>query len=331
MNLRKFEFAHDQAYLIEPALWRWLLLAEGGEGGEGGGGEGNGGGEGGEGSGGAGEGGGEGEGAGAGAGGEGGGNDPFYAGLEGERLEFAKSSTDLGHLVDRAMTMQRQLSSTVPRRDTIKSDEDLAKYRQTVGIPEAPDGYTFQAREGHEPTEGDLAQQKVFAEGFHKLDITAEQAKGLNELWNNLQAETEAAEEKRAKENAERSIEQLKADWKGDYDANKAHADAGALRGFGKDFDEAMHLKLEGGLPLLDHPIILRMLARYGAETAEGEGHGRLTQTEIESIDDKIAENRKKQEEALDAHNYKLANSLSEEERKLRAQKAAGSQRAAAG
>ena len=171
MRIRRLRTDSDP---MDDLLSRFLLFAEGDGEGEGGGSGGEG-----EGDGDQGDSDGEGDGAGKGdegEGGEGSGGDDWRAPItDPDAQKFAKSSTDLNHLVGRALEMRKQLSTAIQIPGKDASDDDVAAYRKATGVPAEATGYKFDVPEGREPAEADKAFQSAAAETFHGLNVSAEQ------------------------------------------------------------------------------------------------------------------------------------------------------------
>lgn len=214
-------------------------------------------------------------------------------GLSEDARKFAETSPDVGHLVNRALDMQKKLSGAIVPPGKDAPEEDVAAYRKQIGVPESPEGYTFKMPEGQKATDADKEFHKTMSEAFHKLNITSAQAAGLNAVVNELTTATQKADKKFADE----SEAALKRDWGKEYDQNKTHADRAADFAFGDQIEEARHLELKDGRFLMDHPVMLRALAAIGREMQEGGLVPPLTgdaaeqaKTQLQDIRDRIAQ-----------------------------------------
>ena len=184
-----------------------------------------------------------------------------------EGRKFAEGSTDLNHLAERAAKQRVALSNAITKPGKDATEEDIALYRQQLGVPET---YTFNSPNGEEPTEQELAFQETASELFSKHNISQEQADGLSQFWYEAHIEAEKMEIEQDAEFARQSEAQLRKDWPGEeYDRNKHRANLAAQHMFGAELEEARTMQTKDGKIVLDHPVMLRALAQIGAEMTE--------------------------------------------------------------
>ncbi len=295
---------HDSDLFEDPTR-RFLLFAEGeGDGAGGGDGEGEGG---------------EGEGDKAGEGGNGALDGDWRASItDPEGQKFAESSTDVGHLVGRALEMRKQLSTAIQIPGEDASDDDRGAYRKALGVPEAATDYVFAMPEGKEATDVDTAFQVAAGEVFHGLDISAAQAEGLTEWWNGIS--TKATEEIAAADKtfADESEAALKVKWPGaEFDKNSAFADLAARKMFGDNLDAVRGIETKAGRFVLDHAEFREALAGIGREMEEGGLGSVMTDGDRDSAQEKIEDFEKRIDKAQAEGDGEKANTLYQEQQLL--------------
>jgi hypothetical protein len=177
----------------------------------------------------------------------------------------------------------------VPGEDA--GEEDIAKYRQALGVPDSVEGYTIDTPDGEEYDEGDQAIIEEFAEVALEHNIPAaafnafmmklaERATGLRE---NVVEQIEDAREE--------AEDMLLEEWGNSLEKNVQLA-ARAARGHGGDrfvkFLESV--KVEGAGLLGDHPEMVRFLAQIGSKSDEHDMLMHSTATERQTAQQRIEE-----------------------------------------
>lgn len=231
--------------------------------------------------------------------------------------KHASRFNSIEDLVKANVDSRQKLSKAIipPGKDA--GDEEVAAYRKAIGVPEAPDGYKFELPEGAEASENDKAFHSKMAEAFHGLNVTEEQAKGLNKVWNELSEAAKQAQVEADKEFAEQADAALRKAWGGDYDANKAHADRAAEQMFGSDLDEVRHLETKDGRFVMDHPVMLKAMAQIGREMTEAGLVPALPADAMEQAESELGEIRAKIEKAQAKGDNATANRLYQKEQDL--------------
>jgi hypothetical protein len=113
--------------------------------------------------------------------------DDWRASIEDEKLrDHASKFNSVPDLVSKHFELRQQLSTAIKPLGKEPTEEQVAAYRKSLGVPDSPEGYEFTAPEGHELTDADKAFQSAAAEAFHKFNVPAETAKGLTEWWSEL-------------------------------------------------------------------------------------------------------------------------------------------------
>jgi hypothetical protein len=216
----------------------------------------------------------------------------WRAGIRSEEgREFARSSSDVDHLVNRALDLRKQVAAAIfkPGRDA--RPEQWAAYRRAMEIPETAEGYRFPAPPPGEALSAEVqARRLVWAQRFHDHNVPGPAAEALIRSLGEdaARAMQQQADDDRAY--AARSVTALRQAWGGEFDRNTEHA----LRAFsamaaqaGVDEAALRGIETKGGLYLMDHPDLLRIFAAVGREmTTAGIGGGN---SDSDALGDRIA------------------------------------------
>lgn len=197
------------------------------------------------------------------------------------------------------------------------TDEERAAYRKAIGVPEKPEQYAFVMPEGREANDVDKAFQNHFAQVFHKFDIPAHAAKGLNDEWNKFIDEAAKVQAEADKSFAKATMDALKQEWGDDFERNNTLATRAAQEILGKDFEAATQIETKDGRLLLDHPIMMRAFASIGSEMAEGRLGPSMGDSERASIQDRIDDLQNRKMEAMDKGDRRTASRLDAEQQAL--------------
>jgi hypothetical protein len=247
------------------------------------------------------------------------GDDDWRAVIKDDKLrDLAGKYTTLDALTQANMDFRTQLSTSIrlPKEDS--TDEQVADFRKKMGIPETIEGYEFSVPEGHELTEEDTAFHTAAAELFHENNISAEQARGINEWWNEYASAVQEAQNEGDKEFAAETEAALKAEWPGEeYTRNKAFADHAATKVFGDQLDEVRNIETKDGRFILDHPSFVKMLAQYGREMQEGSLGNIMTESQRGDLQGEIDALEKKIEQATNSGDRSTANNLYQQQQEL--------------
>jgi len=234
--------------------------------------------------------------------------------------KFAADSTDINHLVKRAVDLRKQVSNAIIRPGKDAKPEQIAAYKKALGVPESPDDYPFPALPKEQLTDEVKASRKAWAEQFHKLNISKDAATTLFKTLDEEVKKVETAQVAADKAFAQSQDDKLKAEWKDDYDSNKTLAN----RAFkeiadrsGVNLEELIKIEMKDGRFLMDRADIVRLFATIGREMAEGTLGPALTDAERDTLDEQIGSLRKRIAEAQREGNSKLANKLYQDEQKL--------------
>lgn len=235
--------------------------------------------------------------------------------------KFAESSTDVTHLVKRALDMRTKLSNAIVRPGKNASPEEVSAYRKALGIPEKHEEYEFPEVPADKLTPEVKEARAAWSKRFHDLQIPKEVAKNLLQMVGEDSAKHLEDQVKADKAYADKSEAALRSEWKGDeFDKNKNMADRAfkelASRA-GLPVDALTKLETKDGRFLMDRPELVKLFAVVGREMAEGTMGPTLTESEAETIDGQIKDIRTKQAEAQASGDSKLANTLYQKEQAL--------------
>ncbi|MHC4357043.1 MAG: hypothetical protein ACYS0H_30465, partial [Planctomycetota bacterium] len=232
--------------------------------------------------------------------------------------KFAEDSSDLNHLVTRALDMRQKLAKAVIVPGKNAKDEEIAAYRKAMNIPAEPKGYEFP--EVDEITDEVKTSRETWSSRFHELGLSKEQAKALGQYVNEDSQAFEAAQVERDKQFATEQEDSLKSEWKGDYEKNKTLANRAfndIANRAGIDLDVLTKMETKDGRFLMDNAPIVRMFAAIGREMAEGTLGPTLTESEQETLNTQIEDVRAEIAKAQGEKNSKKANQLYQKEQAL--------------
>ena len=213
---------------------------------------------------------------------------------------------------------KRDSQIRIPGKDA--SDEEKAKYLSAIGVPESPDKYEWPTIPEDQMTDELKVSRETWGKRFHELNVPNETAKLLSQFLNDDLAEAMKAQNEADKAFAEEQENVLKNEWKGEFDKNKTLANR-ALENIaqkaGVDVESLMKLEMKDGRFLLDNANMLRLFANIGREMDEGSLGPALTDSEAETINERIENIRKDITQAQSEGNTKKANKLFQEEQAL--------------
>ena len=225
--------------------------------------------------------------------------------------KFAEGSTDINHLVDRAVDMRKQLSTAVipPAKDA--DEAAIASWRKKIDVPEAASDYTIAMPEGVDKTDIDIQFHENISKVFHDKNVPRETVKALNDMWNDHAVALQKVSTEAHADYAEESSKTLKKEWGADYDKNLEIANRAMEKFYGEDFEEFRHVKTEQGTNLADSPMQLKYFARLGTEFMESGGLTPFqSAADRESAAEEISDLRKKASDASARGDSKEANRL---------------------
>lgn len=172
--------------------------------------------------------------------------------------DFVKSAYEIAQDRD---ALKTRVENSIPKITDKSTDAEKAAYYAAIGRPEKPDGYEFKVSEGVPIQEADV---KWFQQAAHKLGIPKQQA----ELFFNDYAEKLKSDLKLIDKNIEQrqteSVNKLKTEWGGNYQANFDLAKKTAQKIGG---DEVMKHLNETGIG--NDPVMVQFFFKLGGMLSE--------------------------------------------------------------
>lgn len=246
------------------------------------------------------------------------GGDDWRASITDEKLrDHAGRFASVTDLVKANLDSRQKLSTAIipPGKDA--SDEDIAAFNKRMGVPDDASGYAFpKPAEGEELSDAEKASQEAWAKQFHDLGVPKKTAEALIQFYGEQieAAANQVVEQDKAF--AAESEAALRKEWPGKmYDENHEIANEAGPKVFKEDYEAMRGLTTKDDKLLLDHPIMVKMLARIGREMSEG-GVGPMSESQRQTYQERADEARNKREEARAKGDMDAANRFDIEERK---------------
>lgn len=180
--------------------------------------------------------------------------------------EFAKRYTSVEELAKGALSL-RQMASQ--REGWVKvpadgdPDEVKAAWAKQLGVPEGPEGYGVTLPTEMLPDDESKARFGQLLKAAHE---NGESTKSVD-FWTKWYVGAIRAENQRLEslleEEKRQGATEMRGEWGADYDRQRAIADRALIWGGAQEAD-----KLLSDVGLKDHPVIIRMFAKFGAMMA---------------------------------------------------------------
>ena len=238
-----------------------------------------------------------------------------------EAKKFASDSTDINHLVKRALDLRKQVSSSIKIPGKDATPEQVKTYNKALGIPEKPEEYEFPKIPDDQLTDDIKSARAQWAKQFHQMGVPKETAKSVMNMLSEDIQKAQAAQVEADKAFARDQEEKLRSEWAGDeYDKNSTLANR-ALREFSErssvPLEELTKMEMKDGRLLLDNASMVRLFAAIGREMSEGSLGPVLTDSERDTMGDELRNVRKQISEAQTEGDSKRANKLYQKEQSL--------------
>jgi hypothetical protein len=181
----------------------------------------------------------------------------------------AKALLDLKARVRSGQTLQALPDDASP--------EEIAAYRKSAGIPEAPDGYGFAFPDDAKPTEADNAALSAFQEFMHGRHVPPAAAKAAFEFYLQNMTQGRAAREEAAQQaTLEQQFEMRKAFPGRELQRNMRIADEFAQQHFSEHdeldaFNEVMQARLPNGVKVMDYAPFMKGFFKMARSQADEE------------------------------------------------------------
>lgn len=205
-----------------------------------------------------------------------------------EYQEQAKRFTSLNDVFKSNNDLRTDNSQRIKVPGADASDEDKAKFRKALGIPDKPDGYKIEAPEGVELTDADNELLKVVMPIAHEEGVPEKAFNGFVGKFLKLSRDMQAQAIEGIKKFGEDAEAQLKKEWGRDFDPNLSLANRVADH-IGPDFKKLLNeTPIVGGGMLGDHPVIVKALASLGRQMDESSVTLGATPEQKSSIQEQI-------------------------------------------
>lgn len=150
-------------------------------------------------------------------------NDAWFTGIQNNDVRVwaeAKGFKDPMALAESAYNLEKLMGFSAVGRTIVVPDENatpeqIAAFREKIGVPTDISGYKLPVPEGDN---GEFA--KTASEWFHEAGVPASAAAKVAEKWNEFQSQLIQKQEQEFAANSEREFGDLKVEWGKAYDQN---------------------------------------------------------------------------------------------------------------
>ena len=236
--------------------------------------------------------------------------------IEDEKLQkHSERFTSIDALVQANLESRQKLSKAVVPPGKDAAEEDVAAYREALGVPKDVDGYEFPLPEGMERTDEMMDSEDHWSNIFIDNNIPKETADVLinefrGEIEKMMGQKSEADQHYTAQSEAD-----MRKEWAEDYDKNIIFASRASEALLGEDFETMRHVETADGRYILDNPVLIRMFAKLGRDMGEGTLGSVATDSEKETLLEQANSYRDKRLEAHAKGNNAEARRWDEKER----------------
>jgi len=226
--------------------------------------------------------------------------------------KHAERFTSVDSLVQANLDQRKQASKAVVKPGENSTDDEIQAYREAMGVPKEASEYEFGEVSKEDNTERLQQSRQHWADVFHKHNISKESASEFVAEFHKELAAVQAERVEQDKAFTEKGREELKAEWKDDYEKNLIFAAKASEKMFGADYEDAKFIEDKSGNFVLDNPIFSRMMAKLGRQMGEGTMGSTVTESERTALQDKANGYRDKAFEAQRAGRTAEANKFSQ-------------------
>lgn len=146
------------------------------------------------------------------------------------------------------------------------TDEDVAKYREQMGIPEKAEGYLENLPEGLVLGDDDKVVFEDFAGALHEVNAPPEVAHQAIKWYNEFTEKADAMRQEADEQLADETEEMFREEWGKEYRKNVNLVNAFVDSTFGEAGEAFKNSRTGEGIPMLSDPAILRGLAQMARE-----------------------------------------------------------------
>jgi hypothetical protein len=180
----------------------------------------------------------------------------------------AEKSESLDAVFERIAQMRKTLSDRVALPGADATDEEIARFRKAMKVPETAEGYNLP--EGVEFNDIFANFVEQMKPTLHEANVSESAFEKMVQTFADLDQQMASEISATVTKIHEESVANLKTEWGNDYDANVNVAHA-ALKQFGGD--ELISLmddvKTADGGRLGDHPVLIKFAAKLGRQMGE--------------------------------------------------------------
>ena len=218
---------------------------------------------------------------------------------------------------NKTAAQQKQQPLSAPGEDA--SEEQLATWREAVGIPEEAKDYPVAWREGYEPSDADNEILEGFKGFLHERNIDPKAAQASMDWYQDFAAEQQQARDGAMAQKSKETQTHFRGVYGAEYDGNMAAAMELVRTQLGEDgVQSVLTSRLEDGTRLQDQPWFVEMMVNLGTDYY---GSNQIftgdVETTAKTVDQKLEEYMKMRLEDEDKY---FSPEIQEEVAKLKAQ-----------
>ena len=257
--------------------------------------------------------------------------DQWHASIEdADDRKFAEQFDTPAKLANAARGLRQEVSKAVIPPGEDASEEDVAKYRKAIGVPETADAYEialpdYAAKAAEEERNPIHESLKHFKSAAHEANLTSAQMERMSQAYFELEQSQIAAVVKADQEFADATEKQLRVEWPGEqFERNKGIANRfgetavneGALTE--NELATMRNLQTKDDRFVLDHPVFLKLF-NFGmrGRTEDQPGTVFMDDTEREETAKTLEAKRQEIRDLTRQGKHKEAEALQEEVDKL--------------
>ena len=204
--------------------------------------------------------------------------------------KFAEQFTSPADAAKAALEFRRKLSNAIHVPSEGAEEEDVAKFRKAIGVPESPDDYEVTIPEGLDEQFAPANDEKMkeFINGMWEAGASQDVLGAATNWYYNFLLDTQKETEKRFAESIEAATSTLRKEWGDEFDRNVE----GASRVFKMFGDENSEQILADstyeGVPIGNHPVLLRMFASIWKRVGEDGFRAVMSDEEKQTTEEKL-------------------------------------------
>jgi predicted secreted protein len=215
----------------------------------------------------------------------------WRTGITDEKLRNSVGKfTSVNQLVESYNHLGGRLKQAVFLPSEKATDEDIAKFRKSLGVPHSADDYRISPPEGKEYDDSDKEMIAEFAEVAFEHNIPNAAFSSFMAKLAERASELRGSVAEQIEDSREDAEEELTKEWGNDFDKNVQMATRASKAHGGDRFTKFLNsVKVEGAGLLGDHPEMVRFLAKVGSKSDEHDMVLQSTQNERATAQEQIA------------------------------------------